>query len=401
MSDDNPPAPLRLKPRIKSDGDNAPAAPVVPPADVPESSATAEAPRLKLRPKLDTSSPAESTTANPPTPASADALPPPSLGLRPRSVVAQPDTIPAPAVEAPAPVSQVPPAMPPPIAPPDQPKFKLKEKAAVESAPTPAGAASPVSIPPILKSAPAPIAMTPPPFPAAATASATKTSPGLPPPRVKPPTETTTVDATDPGQSSFAKIILVVAAFVLIVGVYYGYRKLTAKSAAPVPPVAEAAKRPSTPSKTLNDLSAMPAQAIAKAEAVVAAVNANENGRVDEVLADQEMPVRPPRKTAPKPAEKAPPPTTSTTDLAPGVRATTTVTDVDGDASPAFRTWVAQARISGVFQGTPARALINGKTVPAGQIVDETLGITFEGLDPTAKLLIFRDASGVSVTRKF
>ena len=389
MSDEVPPAPLRLKPRVKSDGENAAATPVDPAANVSEVSATTESPRLKLRPKLDLTTPAADITADP-APAAAINPTPSSLGLKPRLVIAQSDTIPAPAA-VPSPPNEVPPPVATPPVQAELPKFKLKEKAAGASNPSPAPAGH-VATPPILAPAAQAQATTPPPFPVVANPPATT----LPPPKVKP----VAVDAADPGQSSFAKVILVVAAFVLIIGVYYGYRKLTAKPAVAEAPVAEAAKRPSSPSKTLNDLGAMPAQAIAKAEAVVATVKMNEEGRVDEVLADQQMPVRPPRKVAPKPAEK-PAATTSTTDLAPGVKATTTAKDVDGDANPAFRAWVAQARVSGVFQGTPARVLINGKTVAAGQIVDEALEITFEGVDSNAKLLIFRDASGVSVTRKF
>jgi hypothetical protein len=188
---------------------------------------------------------------------------------------------------------------------------------------------------------------------------------------------------------------------VVIAAAFFGYRKLTADSPSAPAPVAETPARPSTPSKTLNDLSAAPAAAISKAEAVVAAVAANEEGGVEEVLEPQEMPVRPVRRSAPKPAQKTPAPATSTTSLAPGITATTTLKEVDGDATPAFRSWVAQARISGIFQGSPPRALINGKTVAAGQIVDDVLEITFEGIDSTAKQLIFRDATGASVMRKF
>jgi hypothetical protein len=195
-----------------------------------------------------------------------------------------------------------------------------------------------------------------------------------------------------------------VAAVVLVAGAYFGYKKLTEtkvdEAAAPTAKVAPA--RPSSPSKTLNDLGAIPAQAIKKAEDVVAAVKANEEAPVEEILANETI-VPPPRKADPKPQEKAVTPVTSTTELSPGVRATTTAS-VDGDAAPAFRAWVAQVRISGVFQGTqgtPARVLINGKTVPAGQVVDEALGIIFDGVDPQTKTLIFRDSTGATVARKF
>jgi hypothetical protein len=69
-------------------------------------------------------------------------------------------------------------------------------------------------------------------------------------------------------------------------------------------------------------------------------------------------------------------------------------------ASPAFRTWVANAKINGVL-GTPPRALINGRTVHAGQVVDETLGITFSGVDVSRHALVFRDRTGAIVRRGY
>jgi hypothetical protein len=80
---------------------------------------------------------------------------------------------------------------------------------------------------------------------------------------------------------------------------------------------------------------------------------------------------------------------------------TTTASGVEGNASPAFRNWVAQARVSGVFQGEPARILINGRMVTSGQLVDEALVITFEGINSTSSSLIFRDRTGASVARRF
>jgi hypothetical protein len=144
----------------------------------------------------------------------------------------------------------------------------------------------------------------------------------------------------------------------------------------------------------------MPARAIAKAQATLDTVRENEQGRVEAVVDGDTRPARPARKPVakpPKPVVAA----TSTTQIAPGLTATTTVTDVAGDASPAFRNWVAQARISGVFKGSPPRVLINGRTVPAGQMVDELLEITFEGIDPLGNSLVFRDRTNATVQRKF
>jgi len=202
---------------------------------------------------------------------------------------------------------------------------------------------------------------------------------------------------------------------VLLAAAYFGYRKFrpisasapapvataaTATPSTPSPKIAEAAKRPSTPSATLNELSTIPARAIAKAQATVDMVRATEQGRVEAVTdgdTQSAVPVRRPAAKPPKPVVAA----TSTTQLSPGLTATTTATDVAGDASPAFRNWVAQARISGVFKGTPPRVLINGRTVPAGQMVDEVLEITFEGIDALGKSLVFRDKTNATVQRKF
>jgi hypothetical protein len=406
MSDELPPPSLRLKPRTKPDADNASSAPIEPqPTTTPAAAQSAaptepESPRFKLRPKLDAAAtPADSKVEPAPTPALPTASP---LGLKPRLSIAQATTPP----EAPALIPAATPVPVPPPAQPEQPKFKLKEKSpapAVEAPPAISASRSmpppPPRVPPI---APAPVAAapvaratTPPPFPVvASTSSAKATTPPL--------SAASSDDTHDPGQSSMAKIVLLVAAVVVLAGAYFGYRKLMGPSttATPAPVVTEAPKRPTTPSTTLNEISTIPAEAIKKAEAVVAAVNSKDGG-AEEVLASEQIPERPIRKVSPKAADKPVAAITSTSELSPGLKMTTTAKNVEGDASPAFRTWVAQARISGVFQGTPPRLLINGRTVPAGQLVDEALEITFEGIDSTTKTLVFRDATGSTVARKF
>ncbi|HVU23626.1 MAG TPA: hypothetical protein VHE13_05825, partial [Opitutus sp.] len=109
--------------------------------------------------------------------------------------------------------------------------------------------------------------------------------------------------------------------------------------------------------------------------------------------------------TTPAPAGATPaaapaPATISTAQLAPGVTASMTDADVTGAASAEFRSWVSNARINGVL-GTPPRALINGRTVRAGQIVDEPLGITFVGVDVSRHALVFRDRAGATVRRRY
>ena len=90
-----------------------------------------------------------------------------------------------------------------------------------------------------------------------------------------------------------------------------------------------------------------------------------------------------------------------TTDLAPGVTITTESVEAETEATPAFRSFVADAKISGVFQGTPPRAFINGRLVRLGEVVDSSLGIRFDSIDPKTKNIVFKDASGATVGRRY
>lgn len=75
-----------------------------------------------------------------------------------------------------------------------------------------------------------------------------------------------------------------------------------------------------------------------------------------------------------------------------------------GDAPPAsadFRGFIANMKVSGVFQGHPGRALINGRMVNVGDPVESRLGIRLVDLDSDRKVLIFEDASGARVPRRY
>lgn len=89
------------------------------------------------------------------------------------------------------------------------------------------------------------------------------------------------------------------------------------------------------------------------------------------------------------------------TTLAPGVTAQMGTEVKATDASPEFRNFVASARISGVFQGSPARAFINGRLARAGDTVDMTLGVVFDHVDGPKKEIVFKDANGATVARKY
>ena len=145
-------------------------------------------------------------------------------------------------------------------------------------------------------------------------------------------------------------------------------------------PVAGAVQAPAKPEK-----SAPPPPVVAVASEPVAAVR--------EAPSPSAVPVTPP-----PPQEVA---IASSTSIAPGVTATTTEVEAGNPASAPFLKFIDDARIGGVFQGSPARALINGKVTRAGQTVDEELGITFNGLDVEHKLLLFSDRTGATTSKHY
>ena len=114
---------------------------------------------------------------------------------------------------------------------------------------------------------------------------------------------------------------------------------------------------------------------------------------------EEPVPVRPrPVRQHPKSTALS---TTATTDLAPGVTVTTEAVEAEVEASQAFRTFVADAKISGVFQGTPSRAFINGRLIRVGEVVDSSLGVRFESVDPATKTIVFKDTTGAKVARRY
>lgn len=179
-----------------------------------------------------------------------------------------------------------------------------------------------------------------------------------------------------------------------------------ASAPAPAAALAPAAPAP-TPSETLNKLAHMPANAINKAQDAISARRASGQSRIDAASVGEDVSgptFGVPPAAAIKPATPPPAPTkapaTAMTTVAPGLSATTHV-EAAPEATAAFRAFVTNAKVSGVFQGTPARAVINGKLARAGDLVEEGLGIRFEGLDANRRNLVFKDKSGAAVSRRF
>lgn len=363
--------------------------PVVTPPPEPEPSAAAapgaEPVKFKLKPKVG---------APPPHPSSAPAAP-------------QPPPPVAPAAKFPPPPGLAKSALPPP--------------------PPPPGAEAPAEAP--AEAAP----KSPPPFPVVAPPATGKTTPPIPHINVtseepveeaKPPKKLERRRASKMGVAGAG----LVGVFVLAFAVYYVWTNFISPPPPPPPPVAAKPKpvapapaavpapaaattatppvtssiatkpaAPLTPSDTLNALAKAPVNAINKAQDAVAARDASGQSRIDAMNTAID-----PAATATKAAvAPAKPPVTANATLAPGVSATATDVDVMTEAVPAFRTFVANAKITGVIAGTPGKIILNGRLARAGDMVEPALGVTFEGIDGDRKLLVFRDKSGAVVTKKY
>lgn len=213
-----------------------------------------------------------------------------------------------------------------------------------------------------------------------------------------------------PARRSLLKPLLLTVLLGLAGAAAFVYRPWERWAGPPPPasvPSAPVARSGPTPSATLNAIASAPGAAVGKARDVVNARRELEQDRVND-LANGQEPTGPRALNPPPPASLGGDRTagpnvafSTTSELAPGVSASTQGSEVSGPASPAFQAWVTNARINGVFQGVPPRALINGRTVRAGQIIDDALGITFDSFDPETKTLTFRDPTGATVSRRY
>lgn len=66
-----------------------------------------------------------------------------------------------------------------------------------------------------------------------------------------------------------------------------------------------------------------------------------------------------------------------------------------------FRRYIETLRVSGVFQGATPRALINGRVVRVGEVLDAAAGIRFVGLDTTTRELILQETGGALLRAKY
>ena len=377
MSDETPPPSLRLKPRQRTDAEAPPATP--PPAD---------GGKLRLKPKLNVEAPAAAPEAPPPAPAESSeppAAPPPPEKVRLKPKLNQ---------EAPQPAAEAPPEAPPetesteePVeeseaeeAPPapEEPKPKLKIKIPGALSDPPPGAEGDPNVPPPFPVVLAPGAEGVPP-PTAGTRPG-MSRPGVPVRRV--PAD---VLAKTNRRKKFVKLILVGLGAVALAA---GMLKLAmVKFIDPPPPPPSIIPKPRPPVK-IAPIVEVPNPPETEAETKVAQPEATTPKPV----------VKPVKQPKPKSGETT---TKATSDLAPGVTVTSDAVQAEVEASSEFRTFVADAKVSGVFQGSPSRAFINGRLVRAGEVVDSALGIKFESVDPSTKTIVFKDSTGAKVAKHY
>jgi len=66
-------------------------------------------------------------------------------------------------------------------------------------------------------------------------------------------------------------------------------------------------------------------------------------------------------------------------------------------ARPEFVKFLGALKVSGVLQGSPAKAMLNGRMFRAGAVLDSELGVTFVDVDAAGKFIVFRDRSGAEL----
>jgi hypothetical protein len=70
-------------------------------------------------------------------------------------------------------------------------------------------------------------------------------------------------------------------------------------------------------------------------------------------------------------------------------------------ASPAFKLFISNLHVSGVFQGDHPRVLIDNTAYEVGDVINSDLGVVFTGIDPDRNVALFKDSTGVTLVKKY
>jgi hypothetical protein len=195
--------------------------------------------------------------------------------------------------------------------------------------------------------------------------------------------------------SPVAKAGLAVVIIAALVAGFYFYRIFFPAPSKEVAIKLQPVAKP-PPAKDVNDAASVAAKAAADAAKQAAALEAKR--LADQAAADA---------AAAAASQAAPTPTPATisvmaqSSISSDVKVNNTHLDAAPAASAAFRAFVAGATIGGVFQGNPARALINGTIAREGQVVESSLGISFDRIESDKKIIYFKDASGAEVSKEY
>ncbi|TAG31288.1 MAG: hypothetical protein EAZ36_03115 [Verrucomicrobia bacterium] len=149
-----------------------------------------------------------------------------------------------------------------------------------------------------------------------------------------------------------------------------------------------------------------PSAAAATAGDTVASGATSVNVALPQATANAVLPITPDEASAAAELAKA-----ETATAAPRSFLPATADVAEGKAAPAanlpprpsarFAQYAKEVSISGVFQGNPPRALLNGRVVRVGDVVEPNFGVTFVGLDPEKKQLILRETSGAEIRVRY
>jgi hypothetical protein len=71
------------------------------------------------------------------------------------------------------------------------------------------------------------------------------------------------------------------------------------------------------------------------------------------------------------------------------------------EPTPQFRAFVDHLKINGVRAGPPARLFVDGIACRPGDVLDHDLGVVFDSVDAATSQIVFKDATGAVVRRRF
>jgi hypothetical protein len=194
-----------------------------------------------------------------------------------------------------------------------------------------------------------------------------------------------------------AKVGIGVLVLAVTVAVFFFYRIFFPAPAQVVVIKSAPIARPA-PKLPMADVLAKAAAAklAASGESALAASRAAAQARVDALAAAQDAPT--PVPTSINDASQS---VMAQADLTTDVKVNNTQIQAAPAASEAFRTFVANASIGGVFQGTPSRAIVNGRIVREGQVIDNQLGVMFDRIDAAKKMIYFKDSTSAEVSKNY